>query len=284
MTRLRRLVLGLVLLPGLAFAQDFPAPLADYVSDYAEVLDPGTEARITDTLTLLQADTGVEVRVVTLSRQTDYGSDTRIEDFAKDWFNAWGIGDATRNDGILILVAVEDRAMRIALGAGYPVIYDGRAQRVIDTAMLPEFREGRYAEGIEAGAIATGDLLARPFAEQQEVTADSGFAEPADPGGLPNWMAAIALLGAVVMVFRRRASDAMVRLKRCPSCGTRGLSRHRSTITPATGAHQGTGLLTTGCRNCSYHREDRYTLPSKSSRSGGSGGGRSSGGGATGRW
>ena len=70
-------------------------------------------------------------------------------------FNAWGIGDAQRNDGVLILIARYDREMRIEIGRGYGSEWNARMQRVIDTAFLSAFRQDEYQQGIENGVDAT---------------------------------------------------------------------------------------------------------------------------------
>lgn len=287
MNGILRLLALLFLLPTATLAQNFPTPLSDHISDYADVVDPDTEARIVEILSATRAETGVHITVATIVRRADYGDSTRIEDFAKDWFNAWGIGDPVKHDGILMLIAVEDREMRIALGGGYSVIYDGRAQRVIDTAILPAFRLDKFSEGIEAGVVSATERLARPFAAQDVVTETSGFPETPQDNSLPVWMFMIAVVGALVLMVRRKIADAMVRTRRCPECGKHGLSRHRSVIAPATASAEGSGIEKTTCSNCSYRDETRHIIPftpSRNSGRGGFGGGRSSGGGATGRW
>ena len=55
--------------------------------------------------------------IITLESQAPYAPDETLEEFATNLFNNWGIGDAARNDGILVLVLPDDRAMRIELGA-----------------------------------------------------------------------------------------------------------------------------------------------------------------------
>jgi uncharacterized protein len=282
---LLRVLLMLVFLPFAAAAQSLPDPLSDTVSDFAGILAQPESDRIADVLREGRAETGVHVVVVTMNRISDFGgSGQRIEDYAKSLFNHWGVGDADRDDGILILVARTDREMRIALGAGYPVIWDNAAQRVIDRYMLPAFRDDRYAEGIEAGVEATYDLIARPFvAGQQPAAAEPGWWEAYGPFAL---FAAIA--AAMIAVAKRRAlSDLAVRVRHCPHCGQRGLSRRRETQVPPTTSTSGTGVVHTTCDRCGYHEAQNYSIPrtsSTNSSSGGFGGGSSSGGGATGRW
>ena len=75
-----------------------------------------------------------------------------MEDYATALFNAWGIGKKDRDNGVLILVAVEDRAMRIEVGYGLEgVLPDGLAGSVIRQSFLPRFRDDDYRAGILEG-------------------------------------------------------------------------------------------------------------------------------------
>jgi len=66
-------------------------------------------------------------------------------------FNEWGIGNASRNDGVLLLVARNDRKLRIELGAGYGRTLDSDMKRIIDRTITPAFRNDQYAYGIDEG-------------------------------------------------------------------------------------------------------------------------------------
>ncbi|WP_168219782.1 TPM domain-containing protein [Pseudotabrizicola formosa] len=283
---LRAVLLILALLaPAASLAQSLPDPLSDTVSDFAGILPPEVAVQLTDTLAAGRAETGVQVVLVTMARISDHGgAGQRIEDYAKALFNHWGIGDATRDDGILLLVAVEDRSMRIALGAGYPVIWDNAAQRVIDRHVLPDFREGDYIGGLQAGIPATFDLIARPFA--------AGVTPPPDPASRWQDLAPFAIFAAIAaamigLAARRRLGDALVRLRTCPRCGRRSLRRLREILTAPTAQSAGQGLTHTQCSACGWDRTEPVTLPRRAASKGsggGFGGGSSSGGGATGRW
>ena len=270
-------------LPVAAFAQGLPDPISDRVNDFADLLPPEAEARVSETLRLAREETGVQMVLVTMeSTAANGGVGEPIADYAKRLFNHWGVGDAERNDGILILVARTDREMRIALGSGYPVIWDNAAQRVIDRFMLPEFREDRYAEGIELGVTGAVDLLARPFSQ--------GAKKPVVESDPTDWVETglLAILVAAVFgtIFRRRIGDFVVRMKACPNCGRRTLSRSREILEHATGSMAGRGMTHIHCSSCGMDRSEEYRIArsSDSNSDSGFGGGSSSGGGATGRW
>jgi uncharacterized protein len=283
-----RILLICLALPVMALAQDLPQPLSDTVNDFADLLPPEAEARVAAQIQKVRDETGVHIVVATMDRIADYGGGGQtIEAYAKLLFNTWGIGDAARNDGILILVARDDRVTRIALGSAYDAVYDGRASRVIDTAMLPEFRNGRYAEGIEAGVTSAVERLVTPFVAKQPVTESSGFEKAFNYMAL---MPIAIIAGIVALSFRQKLGDQFARFKRCPNCNSVGLRRDREVVTPATTTTAGSGLLHERCPNCSHERTETYPIARLGRSSGpgggssGFGGGRSSGGGATGRW
>jgi uncharacterized protein len=292
----------LVLIFGLctaAAAQTLPQPVSDTVSDFAAVLDATDEGRIARALQQVRDETGVQMVVVTMPSLAVYGgAGQRLDAYAKALFNAWGVGGADRNDGILMLVVTGDREVRIALGAGYDAVYDGRAARVLSTAVLPEFREGRLASGIEAGITSARERLITPFLAGQPVSLTDGFAPEGEAGSsLP----VVGGIGGMVALLAFGIWRSVRSRRTCPKCGKPTLTRTNEVITPAGMFSSGTGLEHLTCSSCGHTDRRTYTIRTSSSRdrdrgssfgsgsssSGGSsgfGGGKSSGGGASGKW
>ena len=133
----------------------YPPAADDYVNDYADVLSEADAEAIHKMFEDLEYQTGIEAVVVTIDSIGDYDTgDAAIEDFATNLFNTWGIGHKKENNGVLILVAVEDRKCRIELGAGYGRKYDAVMKQVIDERMIPYFKAGDYSRGIYEGSRA----------------------------------------------------------------------------------------------------------------------------------
>ncbi|SFR50539.1 TPM domain-containing protein [Litoreibacter janthinus] len=159
------MVLLVALVPAVTAAQDklpYPQYYTILTNDFADILSPEAEARINAELQAAREKSGREMTVVTIRSREDYLPSTDIASFSKDLFNGWGIGNAERNDGILLLVAIEDREVRIALGAGYPARQDGIAARIIQSDIIPAFSEGRVADGILAGTRAALSRITHP--------------------------------------------------------------------------------------------------------------------------
>ena len=281
MPRLAALLIAL-LLPAFAAAQEYPTYDNIWVNDQADVIGEPAEERITAALQTLADETGVQATVLTMHTRWGYPGDS-LESFATGLFNAWGIGDATRNDGILILVLTTDREMRIELGSGYPSGYDAVAQAIIDDTFIPAFGAGDFEQGIESGTLVVIDRIAREHAAGNPPAPVAGDGS-GDQGSLGFGLAIMAIFGGIA-VFGRRILD---RLRRCPNCGQRGLDITRETVRAATRNSTGSGRKTVLCPHCHYENTSSYTISrtrSSSSSSGGSfGGGSSSGGGASGRW
>ena len=280
-------------------AQDLPQPQSDTVSDFADVLDATAEGRISRLLVEMRDATGVQMVVVTVPGiASQGGAGQRIEDYGKALFNFWGVGGAERNDGIMLLLDTQAREARIALGAGYDPVYDGRAARVLSTAVLPPLRAGNYAEGIEAGVVSARERLVAPFLAGIPVSVTDGFESPETGSESLTGLlgaGAVAALGAFAIWSNRR------KRRTCPNCGAVTLDRSNEVSQPPSRSDAGVGMQHLTCSSCGFNDHKSYPVSwssregrqsrGLSSRGGGSssgssgfGGGRSSGGGASGKW
>jgi uncharacterized protein len=136
--------------PAAAFA------LTGRVGDQALILDPGAEARLAARLERLEQATRHQMIVVTVPSLG--GRD--VADYARALANAWGIGRPGHNDGVVILVAPNERKARIAVGDGLEgVLPDALCAQIMRDEMIPRFRSADYAGGIEAGVGALARRL-----------------------------------------------------------------------------------------------------------------------------
>jgi uncharacterized protein len=182
---------ALLAFPTTAFTETYPAHPSLEVNDYGTVLSDAEEAEIAVWLEVLAATKGVEFTVLTIDSMKEYGWKGEIEPYATRLFNAWGVGNAQRNDGILMLVAVDDRQMRIELGAGYAKSWDAKMQRVIDAEILPDFRSGSYATGIRDGVAHVIKDVTGAY--------PNGYGEPKDSKFM--LFVKSTLIGAVLMLI-----------------------------------------------------------------------------------
>ncbi|MBX7258704.1 MAG: TPM domain-containing protein [Candidatus Hydrogenedentes bacterium] len=174
-------------------ALDRPAQ-GQFIVDRAGLVLPGDAEHIQSVCQRLLTEKGVPVIVVTINSMRDHGApDLRIETFATLLFDQWGIGSQERNLGVLLVVSKNDRVSRIALGADWERKADQDAQRIMNTNIIPEFKAGRFSDGIRAGVDALESLVRRRDAQQsatavtqpQTTMPDSAPAQPIDPQHQP---------------------------------------------------------------------------------------------------
>lgn len=154
MTRIFALLTALLISISPVASQTYPEYSEVYVNDFAELLSEEEADAIRADLKSLRDDQGIEFTVVTIPLMSDYGHVGAIEPFATGLFNHWGVGDASRNDGVMMLVSRFDREMRIEVGSGYGTSKNDPMKRIIDKVIIPEFKNDRYALGITKGVDA----------------------------------------------------------------------------------------------------------------------------------
>ena len=144
-----------------------PTPTSSiYVQDYAGVLKNDTKQQINTISTELAAKTKAQVVVVTV--KTVKGS--TIEDYALGVLRQWGIGDKKLNNGLLMLIAVDDRQSRIEVGYGLEgILNDAKTGLIQDTYMLPYFKNGDYNAGILNGYLALIQEVAKEYKIDSQV-------------------------------------------------------------------------------------------------------------------
>ena len=267
---------------GAALAQSYPQFQNTTVNDFADLLNEAEEAALSAQLAELRQDTEIEMTVLTLRRQSDFAPGQTLESFATGLFDHWGIGSDEYDDGVLVMILRDDRAMRIELGAGFAQDWDQVAQQVIDEHFLTAFDNGDYPRGILQGSTAVIEDIIYPYLDGETPSGQSLMTMI--PFALFAAFAALSTLYGI----RRRIGDFFLRFHACPNCRQRGLRHSRFERIPATTSYPGTGIRNIRCPHCDFEQETSYViaqLPRPRGQSGGGfGGGSSGGGGASGRW
>ena len=269
------------------------------VIDQTGTLTAGQTQALETRLQALEQEKGAQIAVL-MVKSTDGES---IEQYAVKVFERWRLGRKDIDDGLLLVIAKEDRTLRIEVGYGLEgAVTDAQANRIIEEQIVPRFAQGDFAGGVQAGVdslinLVRGEALPPPVIKP----ADTGQSGAGMSGRMyevlfgmsiillsaPVWMATIVgavlgfmffnglsfvILGAVAGTVISLIGRLFMRGKRSSSVSASRRGRSRG----AFGAGLGTGGFAGGGRSSS----------SSSHRSGGfsGGGGRSGGGGASGRW
>jgi len=147
----------LVIFASAAWAVDWTAYKPEgFVSDFAKVIDPASRSQLEAYSATVQRATGVQLALVTIPSLEG----EPIEDVANTIARAWGVGQKGKNEGILLLLAVQDRRSRLEIGYGLePILPDGLSGSVL-REMRPALRQQAYGEALKAAASTLGTTIA----------------------------------------------------------------------------------------------------------------------------
>jgi len=140
-----------------AWAQKFPEPRGA-INDYAGVITPQYEHPMDLLAREVLQKTGTSVVVVTLKSI----GDNDPADYANRLYEAWGIGKKGEDKGVLILLAVEERKVRIETGYGVEgILPDGLVGEILDTYVVPYLKTGNYEKGLSNALVAVSSVIAK---------------------------------------------------------------------------------------------------------------------------
>jgi uncharacterized protein len=204
---LRQLLVAVALVA--AGTPEVPQPTG-FITDRAGVIDAATRDNLTRLLEELQQKTGAEIAVLTVD------STAPLDDFtyAMQVADAWKPGKKGEDTGVLVLVAVGDRKVRILPGYGLEgILPDGLVGQIQDREMVPEFRAGRMAEGIRRGVV---DLATRiAVARGVQLTGVPAPRPLREGRPIPLW-ALIILIVVVLMMIGSQGGGSGLRGRRRP--------------------------------------------------------------------
>jgi uncharacterized protein len=141
----------------LCLAGQIPAPEAR-VHDGAGLLSANQRSKLEALSRDVEQATTAELAIVTVPSLNG----KTVDEFANEWFNDWGIGKDEVNNGVLLLVAPQERRVRIEVGYGLEALLtDGKCGEILDSAVVPRFRAEDFPGGIVAGAERIADELLR---------------------------------------------------------------------------------------------------------------------------
>lgn len=128
----------------------------DRVNDFAGILTDNEEANLSELLKSLEDSIGSQLVILTI----DSLGKLTIEEYSIQVAENWQIGRANYDDGILIMLTMKDRKIRIEVGYGLELIVrDEIAKKIIDSTIVPKFRAGNFHEGLTQASIEIIELI-----------------------------------------------------------------------------------------------------------------------------
>jgi uncharacterized protein len=196
-SRLALVLALLAALAGAALAGEPPVPTPrGFVTDLAGVLPPPTVTRITALLEELRERTGAEIAVVTVDTTAPLDDFT----YAMQIADAWKPGRKGEDTGIVFLVVVRDRKLRVLVGYGLEgILPDGLVGEIEDREIVPAFRAGRMDEGVWRGVAALADRIAA--AHGVTLQGMPSRREPPPATEVPGWVLLLVVLVLLALVL-----------------------------------------------------------------------------------
>lgn len=290
----------------------YPDPKGN-INDYVGVLTQSDKDSLDALVDSVLKQTGVTFAVAIVS---GHGDET-LEMYGVRLYEKWGIGQQNEDSGLLVVVSMEGRGLRMEVGYGLePVITDGRAGECLDK-MLPYFRNEEYGKGLYAGLLNAAEYIADDAGIELKIEGQEGYLPFAgDEKHIPLGFSTRTLLQvfAVVVLLAALMIYQLSKKNRCPKCKSKLVVTDKI-IQQATFTVGGLAVRMYRCPVCGYYNDKTYRTnrtvrppgsgPSsmgpgpffggfgRSSGSGsrkgsfgprGFGGGRSGGGGASRKW
>jgi uncharacterized protein len=153
------------------------------VSDFAGVLDQASKAELTAIAEDAERSSSAQLAIVTVASLDGL----TVEEYANKLFNAWGVGQKGKNNGVLLLIAPAERKVRIEVGYGLEaVLPDGACGEIIRRDLVPEFKAGRAG----AGAVAAARRIAAIAKGDERAPREAAPLRKGDPRG---WLFALCM-------------------------------------------------------------------------------------------
>jgi uncharacterized protein len=176
-------------------APDFPA-LTGRIVDQANVIPAATRDAIEPKLAELESKSGIQLVVATVS---SLGGE-EIEPYANELFRTWKLGEKTKNNGVLLLVAPNEHRVRIEVGYGLEgTLTDALSKVIITNAIAPRFKTGDFGDGVSRGVDDIITVLTTDASEWQQ--RPSLRLDSQQSFDLGDWIIIAVLIGLVTAFF-----------------------------------------------------------------------------------
>src|SRR3989338_215666 len=190
-------LLAILFLFGLANADVKYPNYVGHINDFAKILPADTVKKLETELRKYKDQTGIEIAAVTVVSLEGLS----VEEYTIGLAKKWGVGSKKKDDGVVLLVAPNERKVRIEVGYGLePDLTDSQAGRVIRDQIIPLFKEGRMADGVVAGVAGILQQLGKkPYQERLEERKNAPPGKEGFPVGIIILL--IVVLAIIFVIF-----------------------------------------------------------------------------------
>jgi uncharacterized protein len=202
---LRKLLLVFLLLPVVftALSQQLPPKSNTLVTDFTNTLSPADEQQLEQKLVAYDDSTSTQIAVVIMHSV----GENDINDYAQKLGRSWGIGTQGKNNGILVLVALDDHKVSIQTGYGAEgAVTDQATNEIIDNDIRPRFRQNDYYGGLSA---ATDDLMKLMKGEYKAAKKPQQSADEGNNSGGYGLLIFIVII-VLIIIFRGRGGGGQI--------------------------------------------------------------------------
>lgn len=178
-----------------AIAANFPA-LTGRVVDQADIIGAPVRADLETKLADLETKSGIQLVVATVKSLDGQ----EIEPYANELFRTWKLGEKTKNNGVLLLIAPNEKRVRIEVGYGLEgTLTDALSKVIITNAITPRFKTGDFAGGIGRGV---DDIIAVLTTDSSEWATPPSLRVDSEPASAPvNWLVVVLIVGVVALMI-----------------------------------------------------------------------------------
>ena len=149
-------LLLLIIIASIALADDVPG-YSGYVNDYAGVITEKDKTSMEEVAKEVEEKTGAQIAVLTVKSMEPYAS---IDEFGMAVAEKWKVGEKGKDTGIIIILAMDERKVRIEVGYGLEGIFnDAKVGRILDNTIIPYFRGGDFSAGLRRGMFKIADTI-----------------------------------------------------------------------------------------------------------------------------
>ncbi|WP_341285261.1 TPM domain-containing protein [Priestia megaterium] len=182
-------------------ASDIPKPVGDiYVQDFANVLNEEEKSEIIDMAEKLDSETEAQIGILTVNSLND----SDIEDFSNEAFREYGLGSKELNNGILIILAIKEKQVRIEVGYGLEGrVTDIKSGEILDSYAIPYLKEKQYDKAI----MSTYKAVYNEAVKEYDLGKDFQQQVPKAPhpakqeSGLKAWQVILIVIAVIILII-----------------------------------------------------------------------------------